>query len=290
MEVNMKRTTIVLITSLITNLFLSISKIIVGIWGRSQALVADGAHSFSDLATDLVALFGNKMATRPADMEHPFGHGRVEYITSMFIAVTIIGLGFTLIKDSFLSPHSQPDQKVLWLVVLTIILKLLVSLMLIHIGKKDKNQILVSSGKESLMDVLSSCVVFVAIFLSQFQDRYSIFAYADRIGGVFVGILILIMGITLLKENISILIGQRELDPVMVEKIVRAIATLPLSSEVHDVVLIKYGPYYRANIAIRMDDEKTLHEYHHDSNLIKTHLMEQFATIQYIDIQVNQKK
>lgn len=286
----MKQTTHVLIISFLANLFLSLSKVIVGFLGASQALIADGIHSFSDLATDVVAIFGNKFASRPADHEHPFGHGRIEYITSMFISITIIGLGFTLLKESILRENQLPDIKIIALVIVTIIVKILVASYLLRSGKKLKNQILISSGKESFTDVFSSCLVLIVVVLSQFQDQIPFLAYADRVGGVLIGVLILLTGIGLLKENISILIGQRELDQQMVSKMQEELQALDISGRVTDIVLMKYGPYYHADVLLKMNETQTLKEFEENSSKIKEYVQAKFTNIQYIDVHVDIKK
>ena len=83
--------------SIITNIFLSIVKIITGLIGKSSALIADGIHSFSDLSTDFIAIIGNYLSRKPADEKHPYGHGKIEYITSIIISLVILFLGGTII-------------------------------------------------------------------------------------------------------------------------------------------------------------------------------------------------
>lgn len=96
----MSKITTTLLKSLIVNIVLVIVKFIVGIIGKSSALVADGIHSLSDLATDLVAIIGSKLSNKPADDEHPYGHGRIEYVTSIIIGIVILILGLTLVFNS----------------------------------------------------------------------------------------------------------------------------------------------------------------------------------------------
>lgn len=105
----MHKVTKVLLVSSITNIFLSIIKVTFGFIGKSKALIADGIHSFSDLATDLIAIFGSFLSLKPADKEHPFGHGKVEYITSLIIAIIIIILGLGLINNAFNKDITIPN-------------------------------------------------------------------------------------------------------------------------------------------------------------------------------------
>ena len=97
----MRKENKVMLTSMIVNSFLSIIKIIVGIVGKSSALIADGIHSFSDLFTDVFAIFGNLLSRKPADLKHPFGHGKFEYLTSMGIGLVILFVGFSIIYNSY---------------------------------------------------------------------------------------------------------------------------------------------------------------------------------------------
>lgn len=286
----MKQASKVLLMSFFANLFLSFAKIIAGFLGTSQSLIADGLHSFSDLATDIVALIGNKFASRPADMEHPFGHGRLEYITSMFIALVIVGLGFTLIKESIFSQRQVPDFNIVIIVALTIIVKFCLAHYVLKSGKQSKNQILISSGRESFTDVFSSLLVLVIVILAQFQNKIPLLAYLDKVGGVAIGIVILVTGALLLKENISILIGQCETDPELVNQVMDRLKRLIINGSIQDVVLMKYGPYYQANVTIGMKEEHSLKEYQENTRKIKEMMQKKFCNIPYINVQVVIKK
>lgn len=286
----MEKTTKILGISFIANFFLSISKIIVGIIGTSQALIADGLHSFSDLSTDVVAMFGNKFASRPADFDHPFGHGKIEYITSLFISVVILGLGVTLIKESIFQTAKIPDAKVLLVVILTIAIKFAVASYLLRSGKKLQNQILISSGKESFMDVLSSVLVLITVILSQFQNKVSWLVYADKVGGVFIGCMILITGFFLLKENISILIDQREQDKEVLEQVSKELNQLPTTCVIKEIILMKSGPYYHTDIIIQMNSNQTLEEYQENQKQITDHLQDKFPKMKYTHIQLEIKE
>ena len=151
----MNKVTKVLLVSSITNIFLSIIKLIFGFIGKSSALIADGIHSFSDLSTDIIAILGNKLALKPADKEHPFGHGKTEYITSMIIGVIIIILGLGLINEVFNKEITIPSILVVIVSIFTIISKYIVSYYIYKKGVEYKNNILIASGKESRTDVYS---------------------------------------------------------------------------------------------------------------------------------------
>ena len=140
----MNKTIKTMIISMIINTVLSISKVLVGIIGQSGALIADGLHSFSDLITDVVAIVGSKLASKPADLNHPYGHGKIEYITSMIISIMIIFLGSTIIIKTFTEVITIPSKIVIIVTIFTIILKLLLSNYILKCGKKYNSNILIS--------------------------------------------------------------------------------------------------------------------------------------------------
>ena len=143
----MNSTTQALLKSFFGNLFLSIVKIIIGFTGKSSALIADGVHSFSDLATDAVALFGNYYSNKPADDEHPFGHGRFEYLTCLIIGIIVLFLGYQIIVSALNISYIVPSKLVIIVSLFTIIFKYFLAAYLIQIGKRTNNQILISSGR-----------------------------------------------------------------------------------------------------------------------------------------------
>ena len=106
----MRKENKVMLTSMIVNSFLSIIKIIVGLIGKSSALIADGIHSFSDLFTDVFAIFGNLLSRKPADEKHPFGHGKLEYLTSIGIGLVILFVGFSIIYNSYNTKIIIPSE------------------------------------------------------------------------------------------------------------------------------------------------------------------------------------
>lgn len=119
----MNKTNKVLLKSLITNTFLVASKIIFGFLGNFKSLIADGIHSLSDLMTDIIAIFGNNMALKPADSKHPFGHGKIEYLTSIIIGLVISALSLILITSVFINNSTKPSNIVIYVSFITVILK-----------------------------------------------------------------------------------------------------------------------------------------------------------------------
>ena len=279
----MSKVTKTMLVSAFTNIFLSLIKIIVGFIGKSGALIADGIHSFSDLITDGVAIIGAKLASKPADEDHPYGHGKVEYLTSMIISLMIMILGITIIVDAFISEINIPTNIVIYVTIFTIIAKLLLSSYIINKGKKYKNNILISSGYESRTDVLSSIVVLISVFLA------NIFEYADKVAMIIVGILIIRTGFLLIKDNISNIIGEDDKDPELRKQIEQIILKYEEVLNIDELVLIKYGEYYQLISDIGMNENMNLKNVHDILDKIEKDLKKK-TNVKFITIHVNPYK
>ena len=134
-----------LLLSMLCNIFLTITKILAGYICNYKSLIADGVHSLSDLSTDIIAILGNYLSNKPADSDHPHGHGRINYITSVLIGFFIVLIGFSLFKESFDYKYTKVRGIIIVVVLITIVLKLLVSKMLIITGKRENNNILLDN-------------------------------------------------------------------------------------------------------------------------------------------------
>lgn len=283
----MSKITKTMLVSAITNIILSITKIITGFIGKSGALVADGVHSFSDLITDMVAIVGGKIASKPADQNHPYGHGKVEYLTSMIISVFIIILGITIIIDVFNTEMSIPTNIVIYVTLFTIFAKLLLSTYIINKGKKYKNNILISSGYESRTDVISSIVVLISAITSNI--KIDIFKYSDKVAMFIVGLLIIKTGISLLKENISTILGENDTNPDFRKEVEDIILSFKDVICIDELVLMKYGGYYKLISDIGMQENKSLKEVHEIIEKIENKLKNN-TNIKFITIHVNPYK
>ena len=281
------QTTKVLLVSSITNIFLSIIKLLFGIIGKSSVLIADGIHSFSDLSTDIIAILGNKLALKPADKEHPFGHGKTEYITSMVIGVIIIILGLGLINEVFNKEITIPNLLIVLVSIFTIITKYIVSSYIYKKGIQYKNNILIASGKESKTDVYSSIFVLITIILMQFANTISFFKYADLIGTIVIALLIIHTGYRVLIDNISILLEEQITDKDYIKQIKDIILSFDEILEVTELHILRYGPYYKLLANVSMDNQISLGKAHKVIDKIEENLKKK--NIKYVYIHMEPK-
>lgn len=272
-------------TSFLCNLFLSIFKLVFGIIYNVRSLIADGIHSFSDLIDDVIAIIGAKISQKPADYSHPRGHGKVEYITGVIISFFIIFLSYEIFKSSF-DGTVKPNKYLVIVVSITIIVKYLLSRYLITRGKKTNSMILISSGKESLTDVLSSTVVLIAIVFSQFSNKFPILKYSDITASIIISILIFITGIRVLFTNVSLLIGEGEHSKEKNKKLEKIINKREDKFILKDYTMYKLGSYYEVVIVIMVDGNMTVRDGHKLMDDIENDLLKSNLNIKYVTIHI----
>lgn len=283
----MEKATKVLVKSLIVNILLTLTKFVFGLIYKSKVLVADGIHSLSDLATDVVSIYGSKLSLKPADNEHPYGHGKIEYLTSIVIGAVILALALSLLGNSLNAKNTIASNMVLYVTIFTILAKYLISRYILSKGVKYKSNLLIASGKESRADVISSAIVIVTYFLSKLSSYSKIFLYSDTIGTFIIGLIILKTAYRILKENIVSILGEIEQDEEYLDKIREIILENSEVVNIEELNIIKYGHYYQANITINMDSDVTLEEACLVSNRIKKKLINKKTRISYAKISIN---
>jgi len=283
----MTQITKVLIKSFITNICLSLIKILSGIIGSSGALIADGFHSLSDTMTDVFCIIGNKWSSKPADEKHPYGHGKMEYITCIFIGIIITIMGASIIYSAFTSSVTIPTLFASIICLIVVLAKLLLSKYLLKKGEEYNSNILISSGKESFSDVISSSVVFISIIVSQLGE---IFVYADKIAMIIVGILILKIAYNIFKENFSGLLGEQITDDQYIKKIKKIILSEENVKKIDSLVILKYGRTYQITCEVGMDENIVLKKAHDTLEVIEEKLKKEDNNIKHIIIHINPYK
>lgn len=283
----MEKVTKVLVKSLIVNILLTLTKFVFGLIYKSKVLVADGIHSLSDLATDVVSIYGSKLSLKPADNEHPYGHGKIEYLTSIVIGAVILALALSLLGNSLNAKTTITSNMVLYVTIFTILAKYLISRYILSKGVKYKSNLLIASGKESRSDVISSAIVIITYFLSKLSSYSKIFLYSDTIGTFIIGLIILKTAYRILKENIVSILGEIEQDEEYLDKIREIILENSEVVNIEELNIIKYGHYYQANITINMDSDVTLEDACLVSDRIKKKLINKKTRISYAKISIN---
>lgn len=215
-------------------------KFLLGTLTASVAVTADAVNNLSDASSGIISLLGFKMASRPADEEHPYGHARYEYLAGLTVTVMILVIGIELLKSSVLKVmHPEPVEfRVVSVVVLAaaIVVKLWLALFNRNLGKTINSQTLLTTAADSRNDVISTGAVLFAAVLSRISG-----VELDGYMGILVALFILYSGLGLIRETLDPLLGKAP-DAGLVEEIQRKIMTYPGVLGTHDLMIHDYGP------------------------------------------------
>ena len=226
---------------IISNAILFIGKIIIGFIGNSIAIIADGINNISDAGTSAVTIVGFKLAAKPADSEHPYGHARYEYITGLIIGIVILAVGCLLGKTSIekiISPEVTSATIYTYIVlVFSILLKLVQMLVYLDFAKSINSQTLKAASKDSLNDILSTSIVLISTIVIAFTETN---VSIDGIFGLALSVYIVISAALMIKDIINPLLGEKA-DPEFVKQITNKILSYDGVLGVHDMLIHSYG-------------------------------------------------
>ena len=228
------------IVGIIINFILFLIKFFVGMFVGSIAISADAFNNLSDAGSSIITIIGFKLASKPADAEHPFGHGRIEYLSALIVAFLVMLVGVQFIKSSIeriLNPSKITFEVIpLILLLISIGFKLWLSTFNKFVGNKINSSALKAAATDSLGDVFTSSTVVISFVLAKFTTLP-----LDGYIGVFVALAILYAGFGLVKETLNPLLGEAP-DPELVSEICEKLLSYPLISGVHDLIIHNYGP------------------------------------------------
>lgn len=241
---------------IVCNLILFTLKFILGVISGSIAVTADAFNNLSDVGSSVVTFLGFKMASKPADKEHPYGHGRMEYLSGLVIAVLILLVGFEFIKSS-VEKILHPEPLVFsWVIVIGLVASILIKLWMsrfnTQLGKKLASSAMQATAADSISDVLATGVTLIAVIAARFTDLP-----VDGYMGLVVSLLVLFAGYNVAKDTISPLLG-RAPDPELVARIKNMALSFDGVLGVHDIIVHDYGPgrifaSLHAEVPITMD-------------------------------------
>lgn len=277
----------VLIYSMINNLVIAVAKMIGGIILDLGSLFADGLHTFSDFVTDIICMIGAKVSKHRPTKAHPFGFGRIEYLTNLFIGVILFLLGIFIIvhglsKDEVI----VPPINLMWLLVGAIVLKLIAILVMHIVGKKINSQVLITGVEESKTDLISSVAVAIITILLQFVDRYPFLGMVDMIGSILIGLIVLKTAFGIIVENSSMLLGEVENNKEEVDKVKKYLKEFKGVKD-SKITLIKNGFNYQLHLILEMDSKLTLRQVTNLEKKIKRGIIRHRSlNVRYVSIYV----
>jgi len=228
------------LVGIILNLILFATKLIIGIISNSIAVTADAFNNLSDVASSVITILGFKLASKPPDKEHPFGHGRLEYISGLIVSFLVILVGFEFIKTSF-DKIIHPSKVIFSLIPFILILisigfKIWISGFNKTLGKAINSSALKASSTDALSDVFSSSCVAISLLLSIWID-FPLDGYI----GILVSLVIIYAGYSLIRKTINPLLGEAP-DTDLVKGLHEKLLSYDYITGAHDLVIHNYGP------------------------------------------------
>lgn len=263
-EVRERYGTLGSIVGIICNLLLCGFKIALGLLTHSISIAADGFNNLTDMGSSVITMLGFKLANKPADSDHPFGHGRMEYMSAFVVAVVILLVGFELLKTSVTAIFkgvASPQFSVLSVVILviSILVKLWMFIFNRKIGKKISSEALIATAQDSLNDAVATTAVLVAVIASRlFQLPFNL----DAVMGICVAVFILYSGISSAKNTLDQILGAPP-EKELISEIENTILSFEEFVGLHDLIVHNYG-HGRQFASVHV-------EVPHDTDIVKCH-------------------
>ena len=241
------------VIGIIANVFLAAFKAVIGLMSSSIAIIMDAVNNISDAGSSLITIIGTKLAGREPDKKHPFGYGRVEYLSAMVISVIVLYAGVTSLVESIkkIITPDMPDYSTVSLIIVgaAVVVKIVLGRYVKSVGKKVNSASLVNSGEDATLDSVISASTLVAAVIFLIFD-ISLEAWL----GAIISLVIIKSGFEMIKETVSQILGERN-DADLAKSIKETVTGFPDVQGAYDLVLNNYGPdTWNGSIHIEVPD------------------------------------
>jgi len=249
------------IIGIVGNIFLTLFNITVGITAGSFALVAEGAHTLSDIATSVIAYIGFRIGQKPPDEDHPLGHGRAEAIAGLVIVIFLTVIAYEILSQAvgklFSLEHIVAPGYLAGVVALFgIFINIIMSRYIINLGKRIKSPAIIADGKHQQMDILSCTAILISVILSNLG-----YTFLDPLVGLVIGLFVLKAAFEVGKDNINNIMGKVP-SGELIDNISEASKSIDGIYGVHNVRVNYFGSYATVSMHIDVDPNLTLKESH----------------------------
>lgn len=265
------------------NVLLVVVKALIGLATNSIAIILDAVNNFGDALTSILTIIGTKLSNKKPDSKHPYGYGRIEYITSAIIAVIIMVAGVTSLKEAVVAiihpVEASYSQVSIYIIIIALLAKIAIGLFFKSAGRANNANALIASGQEAMFDAIVSAGTLVAALVNSLF-KVGIEPYI----GAIISIIIIKSGIELILENFNNIIGIRA-DEGLTKELKQKIASYNRVNGAYDLVLHNYGPTETiGTVHIEVDDEMNANEIHHLTRVIMEDIYREYGIIMTIGI------
>lgn len=267
--------------AIVGNIFLTVLNITVGIMTGSYALVSEGAHTISDMATSVIAYIGFRVASKPADSEHPLGHGRAEAIAGLVIVIFLAIIAYEVITGAlerlfFGGTLEVPGNMAIVMAFIGIIVNYVMSQYIIRIGRKAHSPAIVADGKHQRVDIFSSIAIFIGIMVCQYG-----YPILDPIIALFIGSLIAYTAVNVVIENLNNIMGKVPSNEI-VEEIEREANSVADVCGAHDIRVNYFGSYAVVTLHVELPKDMSLEEAHAITHKVQDRILTKVDMVQAV--------
>ena len=254
--------------AIIGNVFLTIFNILVGINSGSFALITEGAHTLSDVATSIIAFLGFEVGQKPADAEHPLGHGRAEAISGLVIVIFLCMVSFEILRSAIIKLFfggeiTTPTLLAAGMAIVGLIINLLISHQIIKIGTSINSPAIVADGHHQRTDLFNSLAILIGVIVANLG-----YPIIDPVVGLIIGVIIFYTAFKVGRDNINNIMGKVPSEE-LIQEIHDTAESVPGVYGVHDIRVNYLGAYATATLHVSLDPDLSLNEAHKIAHLVQ---------------------
>lgn len=269
--------------AIIGNLFLTIFNIAVGMMAGSYALISEGAHTFTDISTSIIAYIGFRIGSRPADEEHPLGHGRAEAIAGLLIVVFLAIVAYEIISGAidrlfFGGAISIPEPIAVIMAIIGVFTHFSLSQYIIRLGERINSPAIIADGKHQRVDIFASLAILFGILIAQFG-----YPQLDPFIGFLIGLLILKTAFDVARENLNNIMGKVPSQD-LVDRIIDVSNSVDKVCGTHDVRVNYLGSYATVSLHVELPLDMSLDESHKIVHLVQNKIVDEIDVIHGVTV------
>ena len=280
----MKDNKVIIITTIL-NLIVALLKLAFGIAFSFSTLIADSVQSFIDFITDIMSLIANNIVKRRVNKTYLFVYGLIFYISNLFIGFFLFLIGiFILYQFFFFTGEFKPNYILVIGLVVIILLKFIVIMLLHYFGTKYKSELMIESYKESKADFISTCVVFIIMTITFFENFMPSYINVDKIGSLGMALYVFYVSIKMMVSNVRGTLTNDEENNEIREEIINELKNIK-ELKIKRIRIIKMATYYSVFLQVIVNENLTIKKYLNIEKNIKVRLKNINKSIRFIDIE-----
>ncbi|MFP3387639.1 cation diffusion facilitator family transporter [Brevibacillus sp. SIMBA_040] len=277
--------------SLISNVVLTVIKVVVGFLFNSQVLIADGIHNAGDVIATFAALTSSMVSKKPADKDHPYGHGKAEVIASGIVAIILaLAALFMVYKsiEALFEPAVEASIIALVAAIISLIWKQGLYVYCIRLGREQNSKSLIATANDHLADVYASIAAVVGIGVALIGDRYDLLytQYGDPLAGVIVSYFVMKLAYEMGEESIGVLM-EKSLPAEKLNQLENIVRAIPQVKRIDRIRAREHGHYVIVDVRVSISNDLTIKEGHDISRIIKGSIMSEMKEVEEVLIHLN---